>query len=499
MSARPKRSKPSYEDDDDSSIGPRRGPSSSLRRSPPLPGGTSGSKKRARLTKANDDNSGSDDDEFNHEGSLETARKRRGGLNLDGYGSEAASSGGESDESGRGGRRGTKAKEEEDDIDDMFADVDDTPKKGKKPAEAVGDSKKLRYLTLDEIEGQEFAEPDPSDLLDSDGEPKIEPFHMRAEMEEGTFDASGNYVRNKRDPNAFHDGWLAGVSRRDMERARMAHERQERAELLAQAEREAGGGPKTRDEVWREMVEMVKPGETVLEALQRLAAASAAAGRGKKGGGRGMPGKKTGGGWRAKQAAARAKAAEMDVDEEDGGEGGGGGREKEKGKGKEKEKDKMKKNVTEEEALRMKEIEHLTDLSDRMMGLGYFNVYDDTYELMLRHLRREGIVPADWVPQSVRRAAEEEEEEREKRGKATTGQATIDAQPGTAATGTGPQWEYRWAGTGEDAEVYGPFDGSQMKSWSEQGFFAAGIEVRKVGGGEWGGENGVEYVEGKKG
>ncbi len=50
---------------------------------------------------------------------------------------------------------------------------------------------------------------------------------------------------------------------------------------------------------------------------------------------------------------------------------------------------------------RKKKIECLTDLSDKMMALGHFNVYDDTWEQILRNLKREGVVPEDWMPVSV--------------------------------------------------------------------------------------------------
>ncbi|RUS17156.1 hypothetical protein BC937DRAFT_90330 [Endogone sp. FLAS-F59071] len=502
MSNRPKRSKPTFDDNDDDERFPF-GPS--LRASGSGPSALPS--KRARLSRpaaraANDSASDDSGEEFDHEESLETPRKRKGGVNVDGYESDAQSSAEDSgddddddddDDNDDGKKKKRREKEEkeeekeEEEEDDMFAE--ELPKSKR----SVGE-KKSRYLTSDDIEGQEFGEPDPSDMLDSDGEPKLEPFHMRAEMEEGDFDAAGSYVRRKRDPNAFHDVWMTGLSRRDIAHAAEARERRERAERLALAEKEADGGPRTREEIWREIIEIVKPGETVLEALQRLAAES---GTGKKG----AAGAKKMGNWRARQAAAKAKAMEMDVDREgdrdadaDGDRDGGGDLDgKGKGKGKEKSKEKSMKEETTEEALRKREIERLTELSDRMMALGYFNVYDDTYELMLRQLRKTGVVAEDWVPASARMEKEKEAETAaEQRWQETRPNSQLAAA--NTSVDAGPQWEYRWAGTGENAEVYGPFDGAQMKDWSEQGFFEAGIDVRMAGGEAWGPGSEAEYV-----
>ncbi|KAG1058454.1 hypothetical protein G6F42_028666 [Rhizopus arrhizus] len=65
-----------------------------------------------------------------------------------------------------------------------------------------------------EIEGQEFNSYDresdgESDIEDGQKkESKISAFNMKQEMEEGSLDEKGNYIRNKVDPQAFHDKWM---------------------------------------------------------------------------------------------------------------------------------------------------------------------------------------------------------------------------------------------------------------------------------------------------
>ncbi|OBZ89881.1 hypothetical protein A0J61_02068, partial [Choanephora cucurbitarum] len=51
-----------------------------------------------------------------------------------------------------------------------------------------------------------------------------------------------------------------------------------------------------------------------------------------------------------------------------------------------------------EETERREKVEKITGLADQMMALGHFNIYQDTYEMMIRHLRKEGAVDQDWLP-----------------------------------------------------------------------------------------------------
>ncbi|RGB28932.1 hypothetical protein C1646_608986, partial [Rhizophagus diaphanus] len=290
--------------------------------------------------------------EFDHEDSLEKAKTRRGAVKLQGYASDETDT---SDDDGTAlfNRRKENIAE---DVDDMFAD-DDIPKK--ENSKDLDGKKKVRYLELDEIEGQEYTSKDAYD--EESGETIIEAFNMKAEMEEGRFDEAGNYIRNKKDPNAFHDNWLQGVSRKDIEKAKRAHEKQEQERKLKEAE-EASKGPLDRISIWKELLTIMKRGETLLDALQRLGGKLNNKGKNKRG--QKQYNRKKG---------KTDEETEMIIDKE----------------------------LTSEEILEQeckKQIERLTDLSDKMMALGHFNVYDDTWEQILRNLKREGIVPEDWVP-----------------------------------------------------------------------------------------------------
>jgi CD2 antigen cytoplasmic tail-binding protein 2 len=96
--------------------------------------------------------------------------------------------------------------------------------------------------------------------------PKVDAFNMRAEQEEGRFDEAGNFVRKAADPDAVHDSWLEGVSKKDMKKAAEAHKKRE-AELRQQRlDDEAMLLP----DILRTLILQLEKGETALEALARL-------------------------------------------------------------------------------------------------------------------------------------------------------------------------------------------------------------------------------------
>ncbi|CAG8609555.1 868_t:CDS:2 [Diversispora eburnea] len=204
--------------------------------------------------------------EFNHEESLEKVKRRRGGIKLEGYETDS-----DEDVSAElyNRRKGKgKATNVDDDMDDMFAD--DETSSSKKQSEFDFSGKDGPDLEFDEIDGQDFTSHDAYD--DESGEPIIEAFNLKSELEEGRFDEAGNYIPHK-DPNAFHDLWLEGVSRVDIEKARIAHEKQEKERKLKEA-REDSNMPMDRVEICKELLSIMKRGEILSDTLQRLGGAN---------------------------------------------------------------------------------------------------------------------------------------------------------------------------------------------------------------------------------
>ena len=169
----------------------------------------------------------------------------------------------------------------------MFAIGEKEEKKG---ADVGGKKKKEEYLRLGDIEGQEFGnksgsdeetsedESQPEDEDDADRRKKagmgfeLSSFNMREEMEEGKFAADGTYVRSF-DPHGVHDKWMEGVDEKEMKLARRRKRHQERIQKekmkAEEKELEESGGKATLE---MELLAMLRKGETVLEALQRLGA-----------------------------------------------------------------------------------------------------------------------------------------------------------------------------------------------------------------------------------
>ncbi|KAF9134868.1 hypothetical protein BGW39_005583 [Mortierella sp. 14UC] len=318
---------------------------------------------------------------------------------------------------------------------DMFADPEEIARKeeSKKKKLAFLQKKKGKGKTKgfdrSEIEGEDLDEAElDEDDYDEEGNLKIEAFNMKGELEEGgEIDENGNFV-SKLDPERFHDSWLEGLSRKEIESARRAHERKERKALME--EKEAAQNAMTETDIYVEIVNTLKPGESVVG--------------GKKGGPKGAKAVK-------KKSWQKNKSTAMDTDTTAPTAVAAG-----------------EPAESEDDAKRRLTIEKLTDLCDKMMAMGHFDVYEETYEQMVRKLRRADIIEDDWeVGTPVLKPGER-----------------LAALLAVGEESTPVQWEYKWANPqeGQDADqVFGPFSGADMKSWSQQGFFSNGILVRMVG------------------
>ncbi|KAI0934000.1 hypothetical protein AcV5_005990 [Taiwanofungus camphoratus] len=292
---------------------------------------------------------------------LET-RQRRGRVKTEGYESDSSDDGEGVVPSRRPGADGAADDEDE----DMFA-------MGEKEKEKEDNGKKKEeFLRLGDIEGQEFGDRSELERSESDDEPEDEDvaerrkkagmgfelssFNMREEMEEGKFAADGTYVRTF-DPHAAHDRWMEGLDEKEIKKARRNHrqrEKEQREKMKAEEQqlRQLGG----KEEVEKELVGMLKKGETVLEALQRLGARAKKNGAGKKSM---KPNNKRKNG---------LNADIMDVD-------------------------KVLKPSS--------DIDHITHLASTLMSLGDTDIYSKTYEELVRSVRSAGKMDPSWVPPSA--------------------------------------------------------------------------------------------------
>ncbi|KAJ1980486.1 hypothetical protein H4R35_001106 [Dimargaris xerosporica] len=313
----------------------------------------------------------------------------------------------------------------DDDEDDMFAPPvrSSTTAKGKQP---FGAQDTVKPLTIEasasrRVVGQDAAS---QDIYDDKGEQVVEAFNMKADLEEGDIDEEGNFVRKARDPMAFHDQWLDEVSRADIEQARLAHQRQTLEIKERDQQEEVRLRSTSKSEILRQLVNLMQPREAVLQALARWGKVA----RPKR-----------------KLQAKRAKTTGPSTS-----------------------------NAPEDSATAMAEarqaIEAMTDLSDRLMALGVVQIYEMSYEQIIRQLRLQDIVPDDWVPGTYL-------------GSATTDMPTdapTKQSPSLAMVSTispTSEWEYKYT-PDLTAEIYGPYPWADIQSWHQQGYFDGQTLVR---------------------
>jgi CD2 antigen cytoplasmic tail-binding protein 2 len=367
---------------------------------------------------------------------------RRKAVKTDGYDSDSSDDG-----EGVVRSRHAGANDAADEDDDMFA-----PSTASKDADKpTAKKKETKFLNLGDIEGQEFSgdidrrgtdsDDAESDFEDEDARERkakegmgyeLTSFNMKAEMEEGKFDEDGTFHRTY-DPHAVHDKWMDNIDEREMRKARRLKKRMEQREKERVQEEE--NALKSKDELYKELVSFLAKGETVLEALRRL--------------GKGPKSKQTSSTTR-KPRKGRGEVANslpslssaMDVD------------------------DSINQTPFSPPASEQTPTERVTSLASTLMSLGNMDIYEETFESLLRTVRRSGIVPADWTPRP--------------------------AVPADA------KYEYHWSpsfvaasgGRASSTEAYGPFGKDELLAWRDAAYFGETgdrIELRMVGTNDWGG------------
>ncbi|KAF7901299.1 hypothetical protein EAF00_003520 [Botryotinia globosa] len=328
----------------------------------------------------------------------ERAKGKKGEVNLaealDGYSKEKPGA--------------TNGKTDMDEDADMFADLEDEFADGdedESELKARKKGKEVRFLKEDEIEGQVLGSKsgghvsgnfalDPKGKLSthamddqesSDDEedavlaaqeedvdeevgagglkrnaPKVDAFNMKAEQEEGKFDANGNFVRNAADRDAVHDTWLEGISKKDMRKAAEAHEKREEERRQKRLEDDA----MLLSDILRTLILRLDKAETVLEALARLGKSQVKTKKIPK--------------WKLKKQT--QKDDSMDVDAE---------------------------KIEDPEQARIRDaINAITGAADQLLIRGQTDVYEQEREMLIRQYRKE--TGEDWEEPSEAVAMNEE-------------------------------------------------------------------------------------------
>ncbi|XP_062841034.1 CD2 antigen cytoplasmic tail-binding protein 2 isoform X2 [Trichomycterus rosablanca] len=313
-------------------------------------------------------------------------------------------------------------------------------------------SSKYNILDTDDIEGQEMA------TIDCDEGVPITPFNLHEEMQEGHFDSEGNYfIKKEKD---IRDNWLDNI---DWVKIKEQPAKKKKKGLSAKRRRRAGDEDEAEEERQREekrgdnedddeeeeegekepqvdplaglnprqlteaLVNLLQPGETVSAGLRRLG---------------GLGGRK-------KKGRSRDEAGEKKKDETP-------DRDPEK-------------------------LERLTALADRLVAMGEYEIYQQTYEKLNYRLKSAGRRAAarqkrgaegeeDELDMFADRFDEQHGQEKEKSG---------EEEDENSAVSDEVMWEYKWENK-ENSELYGPFSSQQMQDWVDQGYFKDAVYCRRV-------------------
>lgn len=420
---------------------------------------------------------------------------KRSAVNIDGYDSDSSNEGFDAradvkaKEAEKNGAVGLGSKDEEE--NDMFADLDEGIGDGDEDEEVAAEGKKkkknVRFLDVEEIEGQvagsksgghvsadfslnggvrlngiggsmardkgaesssesDVDEEERADLMGQVDEevgaggkkehaPRLDAFNMKSEQEEGRFDDQGNFVRKAADPDAVHDSWLEGVSKKEMKKAKEAADKRDEERRQKIIEDDAV----LISDVLKTLIPYLEQGETVLEALARL--------------GRAKDKKKPK--WQQNKNKRKRNAENdgaMDVDTV--------GND-----------DKPDEEAAAAETRRREAVESITGAADQLLGRGQPEIYDVERESLVRLYARES--GEDWVDTRPAVTA-----------------TTLDDD----GTGDSRQWEYRWLDSRDEGASHGPYDGPTMVSWSEAGYFGGGVEFRRAGQGGGGWSRSVDFT-----
>ncbi|GAA5993751.1 hypothetical protein JCM11641_004036 [Rhodosporidiobolus odoratus] len=406
---------------------------------------------------------------------------------------------------GRAGRGvGEQAAEPDDDEDDMFGGGP-----GKDTGMDIkGKKKEKDFLEIGDIEGQEFSRRDDEDqdadeedeeeneeeyepeddLANDDNAPRsrrskkgmgynLSSFNMKDELSEGRFSADGAYVENKADPLANHDVWLDGVSKKSIKAAKEAKDRMDARQKQREEEEAKNDEQLTqlRDDCLIGLLSLVRQGESVARALTRLGNAKKRAEAAEGGAAKYGKGKSAAAGDAMELDDAAPAATTSSIP-----------------------------SSTDSPVQRYaKKIDRLTHLASTLLSShGELEIYEQTYEDVIKTLKSEGAVRRDWVPpEDPDLQIEKEEKDAAARAKAEekaaargAGRSRVTiARPGAGAPAhpAAPQYFYRWREPppGQPPEQeFGPYDRPTFESWIAGGYFgddAGRITVRKDGASDW--------------
>lgn len=316
------------------------------------------------------------------------------------------------------------------------------------------DGDKYDVLKEDDIEGQE----DPT--IDFDDDIQITPFNMKDEMEEGHFDSDGTFIFDK--TKNIRDNWIDNI-----DWVRIKESERKKAQEAINAREEAQDEelpPVDKVALYKEMLDIMQPQETVAKALRRL------------GKSKGKP-MTTAQRWKAKR-----QKSEL--------QGGEGSEEREK--------------AEQDKRIMLR----LTEVADLLVQDGMMEIYEATREKISVLLKKAEEMAGKkfTIPDNVddddaldmfADNFDKQVTSRSEKAEATNGDdgdnvaervpgvnTAVSEVSASADVEEGKDFEVRWEYKTEntdECEVLGPYTSSQMLTWQDEGKFKGGVFCRRVG------------------
>ncbi|XP_050681401.1 CD2 antigen cytoplasmic tail-binding protein 2 homolog [Leptidea sinapis] len=278
------------------------------------------------------------------------------------------------------------------------------------------EEEKQNVMNTDDIEGEEDG------VGGVEGEITITPFNMKEELEEGHFDGQGHYHWKKE--KEIKDSWLDNIDwvkvKGRPEDKYKVHKVDENKGILDDTDSEDEETEETFDLIsnYKEILEHMKPKETIAKTLQRIGAKSNIS------------------------SAERWKRKKMGIIDND-----------------------------------SKLVTRVTELANQILTkTGNMDIYQESYEtintLISKNNKKNSAAELDMYADDF----DQKEKQSMNDNSAGTSQGVFEVEN---KSNEEVKWEFKWSQ--ESSEISGPHSTHQMNKWASDGYFKTGVWVRKHG------------------
>ncbi|XP_023952074.2 CD2 antigen cytoplasmic tail-binding protein 2 homolog [Bicyclus anynana] len=283
--------------------------------------------------------------------------------------------------------------------------------------DSAAEEEQQNVLNVDDIEGEEDG------AGGMEGEITITPFNMKEELEEGHFDTEGHYHWKKE--KEIKDGWLDNI-----DWVKVKGRPEDKYKIFKNEESTSKGIFDDSDsgeeesyekydiiQNYKEIIQFMKPKETIAKTLQRLGANSKIS------------------------SAERWKRKKAGIIDESG-----------------------------------KTVTRITELANQILTKeGNMDIYQETYEKISSILAKEKSKKDDAQLDMYSDDFDEKEKSNiDKKDHVETKESPVKEESQEL------KWEFKWT-QDNNAEVSGPHTTEQMQKWVTEGYFKTGVWVRKCG------------------